>query len=47
LDTSLLGLCQHNKMLLPAKLPQCPISQLEIPTTFHMKKSSATPKIIL
>jgi hypothetical protein len=23
-----LGLCWHNKMLLPANLPQCPISQL-------------------
>jgi hypothetical protein len=34
LDTSPLGLCRHNKMLLPAKLPQCPISQLEIPATF-------------
>jgi hypothetical protein len=33
LDTSSLGLCWHNKMLLPAKLPQCPISQLEIPAT--------------
>jgi hypothetical protein len=34
LDMSPLGLCWHNKMLLPAKLPQCPVSQLEIPTTF-------------
>jgi hypothetical protein len=34
LDTSLLGLCQHNKTLLPPKLPQCPVSQLEIPATF-------------
>jgi hypothetical protein len=29
-----LGLCWHNKMLLPDKLPQCPISQLESPATF-------------
>jgi hypothetical protein len=34
LDMSPLSLCQHNKALLPAKLPQCPLSQLEIPTTF-------------
>jgi hypothetical protein len=34
LDMSLLSLCQHNKMFLPAKLPQCPVSQLEIPATF-------------
>jgi hypothetical protein len=34
LDTSQLGLCWHNAMCLLAKLPQCPISQLEIPTTF-------------
>jgi hypothetical protein len=32
LEMSSLSLCQHNKTLLPAKLPQCPISQLEIPT---------------
>jgi hypothetical protein len=34
LDMSLLSLCWQNKTLLPAKLPQCPISQLEIPATF-------------
>jgi hypothetical protein len=33
LDTSPLCLFQHNKTLLPAKLPRCPITQLEIPTT--------------
>jgi hypothetical protein len=33
LDTSPLSLGQHNKMLLPAKLPQCPVSQLEISAT--------------
>jgi hypothetical protein len=32
LDMSPLSLCWHNKTLIPAKLPQCPISQLEIPT---------------
>jgi hypothetical protein len=30
LDTSPLGLCWPNKMLLPANLPQCPVSQLII-----------------
>jgi hypothetical protein len=30
LDMSLLGLCWHNKTLLPAELPQCPVSQLEL-----------------
>jgi hypothetical protein len=34
LDTSPLSLCWHNKMLLPSKLPQCTLSQLEIPATF-------------
>jgi hypothetical protein len=29
-----LSLCWHNKTLLPAKLPQHPVSQLEIPETF-------------
>jgi hypothetical protein len=28
-----LGLCWHNKSLLPATLPQYPMSQLEIPAT--------------
>jgi hypothetical protein len=30
LDTSPLALCQHNKTLLPTKLPQCPVFQLVI-----------------
>jgi hypothetical protein len=34
LDISLLSLCQHNKMLLPAELSQGPISQIKIPVTF-------------
>jgi hypothetical protein len=34
LDMSPLGLCWHNNMLFPAKLPQCPVSQFEIPATF-------------
>jgi hypothetical protein len=33
LDTSPLSLYWHNKTLFPAKLPQCSVSQLEIPTT--------------
>jgi hypothetical protein len=32
LDMNPLSLCWNNKMLLPAKSPQCPISQL---ATFH------------
>jgi hypothetical protein len=34
LDTSPLSLCWHNKTLLPAKLPQYPMSQIESPSTF-------------
>jgi hypothetical protein len=33
LDTSPLSLCWHNKTLLPAKLPQCPVSLFKIPVT--------------
>jgi hypothetical protein len=38
LDMSPLDLCQHNKMLPPAKLPQCPVSQFEIPATTWLPK---------
>jgi hypothetical protein len=34
LDTSLLSLCQHNEMLLPANLPQCPYLTLRFPQHF-------------
>jgi hypothetical protein len=33
LEMSLLSLCWHNKALLPAKLPQHPVCQLETPAT--------------
>jgi hypothetical protein len=39
-DMSSLGLCQYNKhkMLLSVKLPQCPLSQLEILATRRNQK---------
>jgi hypothetical protein len=45
-DTSPLSLCQHNKILLLAKLPQCLISQLQIPAIF-LEGSSRIMEIVI
>jgi hypothetical protein len=43
LDSSLLGLYLHNKMLLPTKLPQCPVSLFEIPATVILQTFLVCP----